>query len=191
MVLNGFDWGYFIIMNEEEEIWKDIPNYEGYYQVSNLGIVKSLSRVLYIGNGFYRTSNSKIVKGSDSGGYFHVALSKNGVCTRFNIHQIVAITFLNHIPNGHKLVVDHINGIKADNRLSNLQIVTQRENTSSCFRGDRVSLSSKFTGVSWHKYKRKWTSSIWTGEKLQYLGCFLTEIEASDAYQKELSKIST
>ena len=75
-----------------KEIWKDIPNYEGYYQVSNLGRVNSLKN--------NKTKKDKLLKtriGHD--GYFDVGLSKEGVQKRYKVHQLVAIAFLNL---GHK-----------------------------------------------------------------------------------------
>jgi ribosomal protein L15E len=67
------------------------------------------------------------------------------------------MAFLNHTPCGYKIVVDHIdNNIKTDNRLENLQLITQRENVSK----DIKNTSSKYIGVCWHKKAKKWRSSI-------------------------------
>ena len=116
----------------QTEIWKDIPEYEGYYQVSNLGRVKGLSRFVNPKSGGKYRLKANLLKPIKKGiqDYFVVGLSKNGITKIKTIHQIVAITFLNHKPCGFKIVVDHINNIKTDNRLINLQLTTTRHNSS-------------------------------------------------------------
>jgi hypothetical protein len=101
------------------EEWKDIQGYEGLYQVSNLGRVKSFIR------------KDKILKQhKDSAGYLSVTLCNNGNRKKITVHKLMAIVFLNHKPQGNKIVVDHVNNIKNDNRLENLQIISQRLNCS-------------------------------------------------------------
>jgi hypothetical protein len=135
-------------MQQQEEIWKDIPGYEGKYQVSNLGNVKSLERIV-LRNGKYPFLNKEkpLKYGFDGGGYFRVNLCKNGKAKNFLVHHLVARTFLNHKPCGHKLVIDHKNNIRTDNRLENLQLISHRENISK----DQKNTSSNYTGVCWHK----------------------------------------
>ena len=86
-----------------KEIFKDIPNYEGLYQVSNLGNVKSLN--------YRRTKKERVLKTVVNGvGYLNVYLSKNGKIKTFTVHKLVCMAFLNHTPNGSKgLVADHRN----------------------------------------------------------------------------------
>src|SRR6056297_3432752 len=117
--------GFFIM-----EIFKDIPNYEGLYQVSNLGIVKSRNRVVKNRWEFYVLKGKKIKGSINSDGYIVVRLSKNKIEKDFKTHQLVAMAFLGHKPCGNKLVIDHINNKKSDNRLENLQITTQRHNAT-------------------------------------------------------------
>jgi len=161
------------------EVWKDIPNYEGMYQVSDLGRVKSLKRK--------GCKNDKILKNNtDNYGYLNVNLSKNKVLKTFKVHKIVAIMFLGHEPNGHKIVVDHIDNDKSNNKLSNLQLITQRENLSK----DCKDCASKYIGVSWSKASNKWLSRILINGKPKFLGSFIDELDAAEAYQKELKKIN-
>lgn len=169
-----------------KEVFKDIPKYEGVYQVSDLGKIKSLKREVWNGRA-YHVLKQKILKPTfDKNGYCQVNLYKNLKSRTFKIHQLVAIVFLNHKPNKHNLVVDHKNNIIIDNQVDNLQLITQRENLSK----DKKGYTSKYIGVSWFKRDKKWVSSIRVNGKSKYLGLFDSDIEASEAYQEELLKIS-
>lgn len=161
-------------MKEENEIWKDIIGYENIYQVSNMGNVKSLK---------YNNGNTEkeLVKNIGSTGYCHVVLSKYGKVKIFNIHILVAITFLNHVVDKYKIVVDHINNDKTDNRIDNLQLISQRENIVRS--KTNKTYTSKYTGVSFCKNENKWISSIYINGKCIKLGRFTNEIEASKTYQ--------
>ncbi len=168
------------------EVWKDIPNYEGMYQVSNLGRVKSLKRKVNHRYGT-RTVNERVLKNNkDSTGYYNVNLGRNGKSKVWKIHQLVAIAFLNHELSGNKVIVDHIDNDKSNNKLKNLQLTTPRHNNSK----DKKGFSSKYTGVCWHKASEKWAAKIYIDKKPKHLGTFICELEAHEAYQKELLKIN-
>ena len=178
-------------MEEEIEEWKDIPNYEGYYQCSNMGRIKGLSRVCFQKEGKNRRVPEKILKPiNNPTRYYSVDLHRKSVHRVHRIHQVVALVFLGHSPNNKMFVVDHINGIRIDNRLSNLRIVSRRQNVSTCFRSDKSSMSSRYIGVSWYKAKCKWISCIWIKGRLKHLGYFDSELNASNAYQNELLKLN-
>jgi len=167
------------------EIFKDIPNYEGLYRVSNMGQVKSLNRKANNGHNI-RTVKEKILKQQlNKNGYKYVFLYKNGVSKTYKTHQLVAIVFLNHKPNGMSLVVDHINNVKTDNRLVNLKIITSRVNCSK----DVKNKTSSFTGVFWSKSNKKWRARVQVNGIKKHLGYFIEEIDASLAYQNFLNKI--
>ena len=156
----------------------DIKGYEGFYQVSNKGRVKSF--VKWRGRSSPRILSSPL----NSDGYPMVGLVKEGVRKTIKVHVLVALTFLDHKPNGNKgLVVDHINNIKTDNKLSNLQLITHRQNSSKRLK----KYTSKYVGVSWRKDRHKWTSRINIGSKYKSLGVFDNEVDAHLAYQKALS----
>ena len=176
-------------MNKMEEIWKDVPNYEGYYQASNIGRVRSLDRTVEFSNGRERFYRGGVIKGSVDKGYRRTTLNIDGVGRYLKFSQIVAMAFLGHEPNGHTLVVDHINGDRSDNRVENLRIVTQRANTSTCFRSKEETFSSRYVGVNWDKKTSKWASKIYHNGVITALGFYDTELEASNAYQSALSKI--
>ena len=156
---------------EIKEIWKDIPNYKGYYQVSNLGRVNSLNN--------NKTKKDKLLKmriGKD--GYFSVILSKERVQKSYKVHQLVAMAFLNHKPNGFEKVVNHKNFDKLDNRLENLEIVSNRENSNR----KHIKSTSLYTGV--HLISRKkWRSSIGIKKTTIYLGYYKDEKQASEMYE--------
>jgi hypothetical protein len=163
-----------------KEIWKDIPGYEGIYQVSNLGNVKSLN--------YNRTKKEKLLKPSISKKrmYLSVTLCKNKKLYYYSVHQLVAMAFLNHIPNGNIIEVDHIDENKLNNKLNNLQLLTSEQNTKKSI--DKTKTSSKYFGVSYDKSKKKWVSYIKINGKNKKIGCFFTEKEAKIAYDNELLK---
>lgn len=155
------------------EIWKEIEGYEGRYLVSDLGRVKSL------------VGNHKILKYFLSNGYKHVQLHLRRKRKNRSIHSLVAQAFLGHKQCGYEVVVDHINNIGMDNRLCNLQLVSQRVNASK----DKSGYTSKHIGVSLHKRTGIWEAHIVINKKDVYLGRFTDELEASKAYQKALRNI--
>lgn len=168
----------------QEEIWKDIPNYEGIYKVSSLGSIKSLERFRFGNKGAMTIVNSRTLATSiNRNGYVTVCLSKNSKKKTRTIHQLVAMAFLNHKPNGHKIVVDHINNIRTDNRLENLQLITQRENTSR-----NKTSKCKYTGVSLD-YNNKFKCSITINGKVKYLGRYNNGKIANAVYMYELEKL--
>lgn len=166
-------------MDKQEEIWRDVIGYEGMYQISNIGRVKS----------FYK--KGRILKPRDDNrGYYSVNLSKDKIHKNRSIHVLVAMAFLGHIPCGFKLVVNHIDGNKLNNTVDNLEIVTNRQNSSTCFKVNIEKLTSQYTGVCWHKNKRKWESGIRINGKVTHLGHFEIEEEASMAYQAALRHVN-
>lgn len=101
------------------EIWKDIQGYEGLYQVSNLGNVKSLN---WGNKGYARNLYLK----KHNKGYLQVELAKDGIKKMFTVHRLVALHFVDGYANG--LVVNHRNENKRDNRAENLEWCTHSEN---------------------------------------------------------------
>ena len=150
-----------------EKIWKDIPGYENVYQVSNYGEVKSL-----------KFGKERILKpGKNSGGYYYVGLFKNDKKKSIVIHKLVAMAFLNHIPDGMTTIVNHIDNNPSNNFLDNLELVSQRYN-ASCHKQD--------VGVSWYKQKNKWFTKIHINKQI-HLGYFTNKQDAIDMYQKALN----
>lgn len=102
-----------------DEIWTDIKGFEGKYQISNFGNVKSLSRTIIRKNGKKQTFKSRILKPcKNNKGYYLVSLDGK----LYTIHRLVVENFMNN------LVVNHKNGIKTDNRIENLELISQKDN---------------------------------------------------------------
>lgn len=113
-----------------QEIWKDIQGYEGLYQISNLGNVKSLS---FGPKNIRRSGKERILKSSPSNcGYYKVELYNNGKSKMHYIHRLVATAF---IPNPHnKPQINHIDGVKSNNSAANLEWITASENQKHSIR---------------------------------------------------------
>lgn len=122
-------------MNIIVEIWKDIKDYEGLYQVSNRGRVRSLDRMVKGKGGGSQRKGGKILKPSTYDGYNCYLLSKGGVGKWWKSHRLVAIHF---IPNPKNLpVVRHKNHIRTDCNHLNLEWGTVKDNSEDTVRADR------------------------------------------------------
>lgn len=108
------------------EQWKDIVGYEGYYQVSDLGNVKSIDRLVSHGDKTIKRKGKLLKFETASNGYSRVRLCKDGKAIAYLVHRLVAIHFIDN-PNNLP-VVNHGNGIKSDNEASNLEWSTQQDN---------------------------------------------------------------
>jgi hypothetical protein len=129
-------------MTNINENWQEIKGFEGLYKISTLGNVYSYKM------------KKQLKPYNHNGKYFLVSLRKNGRTFYRYIHRLIAEHF---IPNKDNLeCVDHINNVKTDNRIENLQWVTFSLNNSK----DRKNKTSKYTGVSFDKSRCKWVASI-------------------------------
>ena len=119
----------------ELEEWIPVLNYEGFYEVSNFGNVRSLSREVKHSrnpNFIKKVEGRLLVPSLHNKGYYKVRLSKYGKKETKLIHHLVALSFLNHTTSSN-ICIDHINENKLDNRLDNLQIISKQENTKKSF----------------------------------------------------------
>jgi len=133
-----------------EEIWKDIPNYEGLYQASNLGRIKSLERFNYKGH----HNLERILKQTKcKNGYYYVALCKDKKVKSIPVHRLIAITFLdnsNNLP-----CINHIDGNKSNNKISNLEFCTYSHNNKEAYKlGLKPSLKLRQNYYSIKKSKK-------------------------------------
>ena len=160
------------------EIWKPVKDYEGLYEVSNLGRVKSLN--------YRKTKQVRCLSATyNAKGYLQVLLCNNGKKQTRTVHLIVAESFLNHTRCGMFLVVDHINNVRNDNRVENLQVITNRENSYK----KQGKYASKYKGVSWSESSKKWRAKITINDKSIHIGVFKCELAASVAYQNKLKTL--
>lgn len=109
-----------------KEIWKLIKGYEGLYEVSNLGRIKALEKRVDKGKCHRAWKEHFLKYGIDNNGYFRTNLSKNGKNKTVKVHRIVAQTFIENPYN--KKTVNHIDGNKQNNNITNLEWATQNEN---------------------------------------------------------------
>ena len=120
------------MLNGNEE-WKDIPEYEGFYQASNLGRIKSLERIDALGHRL----KEKILKPQiNRYGYYLVQLYKQSIRKRYSVHRLVWIAFNGQIPEGYE--INHLDERPVNNALSNLSLVTHKENLNYGTRNERV-----------------------------------------------------
>lgn len=153
------------------EIWKDIEGYEEFYQVSNLGRVRSLDRVVDSGKGGTKRLKGRIIKQHRCGTnrYLMVMLSKMAEHRNCTVHKLVASAFLGACPEGMEVL--HGVGGRFDNRLCNLRYGTRSENqldrlrdgtqsNKSIRRSDGVEFSSAFEAERVTGVKRSTISAV-------------------------------
>ena len=168
-----------------EEIFNPIKDYEGLYEVSNYGIVKSLCRTVTRVDGRTMRIKEKLLKLiKNNNGYYNVHLCKNGKMKFALLHQLVWDNFTEMVtPKGFE--IDHIDGNKLNNCIDNLQLLSHREN---CAKGWQQ-LETKYpTGVSWNKNEQRFIAQIQLSGVLKKLGYFDNVDDASEAYKIELNK---
>jgi hypothetical protein len=151
------------------EQWAQVPNEPLYYASSEGRVV------------CFRFDKCKVLKQSvDRCGYLQVHINSKTQ----SAHRLVIHAF-----NGSSdLKTDHINAVKTDNRLVNLEYVSNRENlTRHYILNPR---SSKYTGVRWHKHAKSWQGQITFNKRTIHLGLYTTEGRAAQAYQAALSIVN-
>lgn len=130
------------------ETWKEVPGFEGYYTVSDLGRVKAVERIYY--SGYYgsvkKCNPERIMAGfiNKKNGYRYVGLCKDGSACHRTVHSLVALAFL--IKPQSAQCVNHIDGDKANNALKNLEYATFKENVRHAFKNGlmRGTMTGKF-----------------------------------------------
>jgi hypothetical protein len=169
--------GLTMVESLENEIWltvKQAPNYE----VSNLGRVKRIKRKLIDKNGVVQPICEQLVKNRVTRqGYIHTTVRHNNKYVVLKMHRLLCSHFI------HSLLptdcVDHINGNRGDNTLSNLRLATHSQNSYN---------KKSVRGYYWRKDRSKWRAQIYVNKKRIYLGYFKTEKEARMAYVKAVLK---
>lgn len=112
-----------------EELWKDITGFEGFYQISSLGNIRTKDRYVKCRDGKMRFVKGRLCSLNQRNRYKTVTLYKDGFCQRWSVHRLVALAF---ISNPKKLpYIDHIDGNPSNNCIENLRWVTQKENMNN------------------------------------------------------------
>lgn len=160
-----------------KEIFVPIAGYEGIYEVSNLGKVKSFLKSNKR-KGDYLTNVLAPI------GYYVTALSKNKISKNFYIHRLIATAFIEN-PNNYGYV-DHIDGNKQNNNIPNLRWCSKKQNERFENR-KKPHHSSIYTGVCYDKYWGKWKAVASLNGKTKNIGTYKTEYEAHIKYQEFIS----
>lgn len=170
----------FIYRNDnEKEIWKDIPDFKSKYQASNIGRIRCLPHVYRNNNGTLITQSFYYVSMKNTRGYLQTPLTDfNGKTHHKGTHRWVMYAFYGK----SELQVDHINGIKDDNRLENLRYATPRENNNYKKDINPNYFSSSLYGA--YKHKSSWHSYIKIEGVEYYLGSYTTDVDANRIYMK-------
>ncbi len=167
------------------EKWKQIKGYEGLYEISNHGRVRSMDRVVTYSNGNKVNYKGKIRKASCSE-YRLIALSKKGKVKMFKISRLVANHF---IPKKvGKNIVNHMDGNKYNDHFLNLEWCTYSENTLHAFDTGLNKSKNKVPGVFFQTSRKKWASYLYRDGKNIFIGRFKTKEEAVKKRQKYLDE---
>lgn len=127
------------------EYYANIKGYENLYQISNYGTIKSIDKIVRNKNG-YRIIKGKILKPQiDKKGYYRIGLTKNHKQKFYLVHRLVAETFIPNVYN--EPIINHKNGNKLDNHISNLEWCTQQYNIQHAYNtGLKMGVSAEHKG---------------------------------------------
>jgi hypothetical protein len=159
------------------EEWRDIPEWENYFKISNLGRCKSLERVVVMKNGVKQTVKERILTHTiNKKGYSRVCFSFKNKGYHYSVHRLVAICFLENPLNLPEVNHKGEKPNKQDNTFWMLEWTTGEDNRRH--RSLNEKSTSKYVGVHYNKAKKKWASEIKHNKTKVRFGYFETELEA-------------
>ncbi len=160
----------------KKEEWKPVVGYEGIYSVSNLGRVRSEDRIIEEHNGRQRINKGRVLKPFGTGkcrAYLAVDLRKNGKRKTTKVHRLVAIAFISNPDDCPQ--VNHLNGDKSNNTVSNLEWTTNLENARHAYRtGLKVTLKG---------------SAVWNSKLTKEDVLLIREMEFWNLKRKEIARL--
>ena len=152
------------------EIWKDIEGYEGLYQVSNIGRVKSMNRIVNNNGGTDYREERVLKQEIDRGGYIQTHLSKDGKVKTHKVHRLVAKAFPEICGKWFEgCEIDHIDGVKNNNKATNLKICAKSENMRNPLTIIKISNSKKKPVLQYTQngeFIREWDSASTAANEL-------------------------
>ena len=146
-----------LIFYMENEIWVPVLGYEMIYEVSSFGRIRNISKFKN------RILNPRKTKD----GYLYLELSSYYKRATKKVHRIVAESFLGRVDNK---CVNHIDGNKLNNNISNLEWISTRDNC--IHRSSMSKKSSKYANITWDKNNGKWRAQVYVNKKQRYIGTF-------------------
>lgn len=161
-------------METQRERWAKVPNIDGEYMISDLGNMVNVKTGKKVGH-----------IGQDR--YCHFSGRVNGKIKDFKIHQLVYDAFGGGQYDGKKIVIDHINRDRSDNRIQNLQLLKFRDNCNKDIEVGR----SGIMGVSWNTAKQRWLAQISLSDRRYVLGYRKTIDQAKELYDNALNVYET
>jgi len=169
---------------------KGLGVFDGMYLVSSNGDVYSKDRIVKTENYSYFKKGRKLIPTfNKKQGYYFIMMSVDKKRKNIPVHKLVANTFLEHIPCGYEITVDHIDGDKTNNEYTNLRLMSSVENVRTYFIN-----KNKKIGVCYNKDVCKYQARIAVDKKRYFLGYFDLEEDAikayQDAFKKKYNKIS-
>lgn len=176
-----------IELKKSEEEWADIKGFEGFYQVSNFGRIRSLDRVIRYSNG--ATAKHKgVIRRASVCEYRMAVLSRNNKICALKISRLVALNFVKN-PND-LMVVNHIDGNKLNDHFSNLEWCTYSRNSVHAFEIGLSKKVNKTPGVFYESRRGLWAAYIYRGDKNIFVGRVSSEGEAAAARSEKLEGLA-
>lgn len=165
------------------EEWRTIPNYLGYYSISNYGRIKSINRSFIRKNGAVMTIDERLMKPYKCNGYWRIVLIKMMVREKLYVHRLVGEIFIDNTNAFGE--INHKDSNRLNPFVLNLEWVTPRMNVTH-MKINKMGITT--VGAVRKKNRKRWQSAIILNGEYKYIGTYDTEKEAGNAYQNALNE---